>query len=406
MLTKGALLALVVLLSLGNAGAVRGASMTRPPSPPPVVIAIVESGGLNVLHSDFRARKALDKRGIPAGEIIPLPTTGTYEERVAAARRGPLGDLEPGSFYRLPKSKVVGVYVPADSQVTDLLDDTSHATGTASSAVGKEHGTNPDAALVYVVDSGPAAWRWVAQQSWIDIVSTSYFGASNDGTCVEGPYIEDIVSQGRMVFSSSGNAEQIGAVSSPSGVPATYQVGGVDSSGNTYLPDPSDPSAFSTPTRPYETGDRFDFRVAAGDSLHGSRRFVGTSGATPSTAGRAARLIQTARTILGSRWTGARGGVLARTDGGRLPLSGPLADGEFTADELTDLLHHTARPSGPSSPMRYHAEGYGAHDERTIEFAAKVLKGIAREPSRSEDDASHARTEETRASVMSSHCDG
>jgi hypothetical protein len=401
------LFAALVAMTAAVAAAVPSASTARKSRIAPVVIAVVENGGLNVLHDDYR----MPRRGVTARapdvlnpRTVFLPDTGGFEQRLEAGRRGPLGKLTPGTLYRIAGTKIAGVYVPEDTQVTDLFADMTHATGTTSSAVGNTHGTNPDATLVYVVDSGPAAWEWVAAQSWIDLVSTSYFGGGSRGTCVEGPYIEEIVEGGRVVFSSSGNGEQAGLFSSPSGVPSTYQVGGVDASGRSYVPGASGTSGSIMPTRPYETGDRFDFPAAAADSLDGSQDFGGTSGAAPSTTGRAAHLIQVARSILGSRWTGVRDGALARaTDPGLRPARGPLADGDLTGAELVDLLHHTARPAEPASPLRYLVEGYGAHDADTVALAERVLRGLEEIPERPDDDTMHDHVESSR-SITTAHC--
>ncbi|MEA2498762.1 MAG: hypothetical protein QOH26_1167 [Actinomycetota bacterium] len=192
---------------------------------------------------------------------------------------------------------------------------------------------------------------------------------------------------------------------SPNGLPEVYQVGGVDEDGHTWLPghtEESDPFySFGTVMRPYETGALFSFRAPAPDSYEGSFQFGGTSGATPLTAGWASKLIQEARTILDVR--GSSGRFLARAHAGRrLPSRGPLADGDFTARELTDLLHHTARPAEPASALRYFLEGYGAVDEKTISSAMKVLRGDKAEPVRPQEDEAHRQAEAARGALFSS----
>lgn len=126
--------------------------------------------------------------------------------------------------------------------------------------------------------------------------------------------------------------------------------------------------------------------------------FGGTSGATPSTAGRAATLIRLARAILGSRYTGTRGGALARAAAGAdIPCVGPLSDGDFTAAELVQVLHHVAIPVAAAGPARYLFEGYGAlNDPAAIATARDVLLGTKELPARPEDDAMHDRVEELR----------
>jgi hypothetical protein len=390
------------LLALGATPALSARSPKRRP-PPPVVIAVVETGGLNVLHQDFGAggRTVRLPSGMPAAEKITLPSTGSFDERLAKAGRGPLGSLPPG-LYRVAGTRIVGVYVPPGSEPVDLLADRVHATGTTSSAVGLKHGTNPEALLVFVPVATSEAWKWVADQEWIDVVSTSYYTLVQSGsdapTCPARAAIGDIVASGRLVFSSAGNAEQAGPAFAPSGVPEAYQVGGVDENGFTYVPDPQDQEPSITPTRPYETGDRFAFPAADPDSLDGSVPFGGTSGATPSTAGRAAELIGFARRLLGG---GAAKRVLATSrQGVQPPPSGPLADGDLSSSELIEVLHNTAIPALPAFPTRYLVEGYGAVNAQSIAAAKRVLAGKEPLPERPDDDMVHAQVEQLRGSFF------
>jgi hypothetical protein len=259
--------------------------------------------------------------------------------------------------------------------------------------------------LVFVPRVTKDAWRWLADQEWIDVVSTSYYSvfSSIEGFCVEAPYVREIARQGRLVFSAAGNVEQVGLAHAPSGLAEAYQVGGVDSSGRTYVPsDGSEPAI--TPTRPYETGDRFHFDAAASDSLSGSAPFGGTSGAAPSTAGRAAELIQFARSILGGPGYGAQS--IAAHNGSlstrQLPARGPLSDGDLTSAELIDLLHHTATPTapGPAGAATFIAEGYGGLSEESIVLAKQVLAGDIPEPDRAVEDALHQHIETIRAALF------
>lgn len=371
-----------------------GGGSTRP------VIAIVERG-MNVLHEDFVVPGGGDvrlPRGAPKAIPVTLPKAGTFEERLKAAEQGVLGAMEPGALYYVRGTRVF-VYSPRPGG--NVFADRSHGTGVASAAVGLKHGTNPEGLLVIVVDSGPSGWEWLAEQRWIDAVSTSYITILNGGSmCPEVPFIRDIIDKGRLVFTAVGNGEQAGEVGSPSGVPPAYQVGGVDPDGRTYLPRAD--GYVSTSNRPYETGDRFQFKAADSESLSGSMDFGGTSGATPSTAGRATELLQYARKILGSSFTGARRGLLARAEGGpRLPKKGPLADGDLTAAELTDLLHRIAKPMEPASPVRYLAEGFGTlNADGVLALGRSVLSGTAEMPERAEEQRMHEQVEKAREAAF------
>ena len=372
--------------------------------PAPVVIAATEGGGINVLHSDFRAAGSVAlPQGMPKPILLRLPSKGSFEERVEAARAGAFGDLKPGRLYMVRGTRLLIYTPPSIGADFDLFEDRIHATGVVAAAGGRKHGTNPDALLVYIPAASAGGWNWIAGQHWIDIVSTSYYPVldTDGGRCHPTEHIRKIVGAGRLVFSAAGNVEQAGAVSSPPGVPESYQVGGVDDEGRTYLPGVSGAASSVTPTRAYETGDRFEFPSASADAVTGSMPFGGTSGASPSTAGRAGDLIQFARSLLGSRWTGVQDGKLVTLmPDYRAPAKGPLADGDLTAAELTDVLHRSAAPFEAPNPLRYLIEGYGAHSADTIAFAKEVLAGKATLPDRSDEDAMHERVEEMRGHLM------
>lgn len=377
-----------------------------PRRPDPVVIAIVGEAGLNVLHSDFARAGAPRPSGMPGAETIRLPSSGSFGERLAAARAGALGHLRPGRLYRIADSRIAGIVNPAgtgaDTEV-DVFANPDHGTGVVSAAVGRTHGTAPDAVVVVVLGASQAAWRWIAGQPWIDVVSASYFGVGsvNDGTritCVEGASIDTLTTRGRPVFVAAGNGDEVGVVASPSGHPDVYRVGGVTRDGRTWLPHDRSDGAVTpriTPNRPYDTGELFSFPAAAADSLSGEREFGGTSGAAPRTAGHAARLIADARRLLGAR-NGRPGPALASTaDGYRAPKSGPLNDGVLTREELLTVLRHTAIPY-VASPHAFAAEGYGAVNARSIDHATRVLRAQAPEPRRDAEDAYRATVDEAR----------
>lgn len=397
----GAVLAVVVALGVLPQSAISARS--KPVVVPPPVIAIIEGNGVNALHTDFSLRtseKLVLPSTMPRPSWVSLPDHGTFEERLEEARSGPLGNLEGGRIHWIRDTRL-GVFVPSGSAVTDVFERRFHGTGTASAAVGLEHGTNPDALVIVIPDNDAAAWEWLAKQHWIDIISTSYFGvrfgSDPHGSCPSARFIRQIAEQGRLVFSSSGNVEQAGTAHAPSGAPFTYQVGGVDDEGRSYIPGRADNSPSVTPTRPYETGDRFEFPSADSESLDGSMAFGGTSGATPSTAGRAADLLHFAREILSSNWTGTRDGALAvAAKAARLPSKGPLSDGRLERDELTQLLHHIAVPAEPAFPGRYLIEGYGALNQDAVSLGKKILAGTAPEPERPEEDAMHEHVEAAR----------
>lgn len=373
-------------------------------SPAPTVIGITEVGGFNVLHEDFRASspRAPLPPGIPRPVEIALPSSGSFEDRVEEARAGALGALRPDTLYHLKGTRVL-LYIPRDAGEIDIFDDSEHATGTASAAIGRKHGTAPDSYLVFVPRASEPGWAWLADQPWIDVISTSYYPVVNRyGRCHPATYVREIWEQGRIVFAAAGNFEQAGFLSSPAGTPEAYQVGGSDESGRTYLPtNPTNPAVF--PTRLYETADRFDFPAADWQSLDGSMAFGGTSGAAPSTAGRAATLIARARALLGDRRIGLKGGALAKVSG-KAAVGGLLKDGALTAPDLVDVLHQSAVPAEAPSPFRYLIEGYGAHSHESIEHAFQILTGAADPVARPDEDAMHEQVEAVRTDAHDAAC--
>ena len=392
-MTTGA--SLLIAAFFGTPSAPARSARPRPP-----VIAIVEDG-LNVLHSDFAlTSEPRFPKGLPAFETIELPAAGDFATRVEAARKGTLGHLEPNTLYWLEGTKLF-IYEGPGQFNTDVFENSAHGTGVAGAAVGNQHGSYPDAWLVLVRQTFESSWKWLADQRWIDVVSTSYYTLiETDGTlCGSGESVRAIVEDGRMVFSAAGNMEQAGMTAEPAGFPASYQVGGVDPEGRSHLPNAEDGD---TTTRLYETGDRFSFKSASATSLTDPEVVVGTSFAAPTTAGRAADLIQHARTLLGSPG-GMSGNALAKAArGASLPAQGPLSDGVFTNDELTRLLHHIATPA-EEGPHRYLIEGYGALSDETTELGKKILAGEAEEPARDEEDALHTAVESARP-VLNARC--
>ena len=362
-------------------------STSRPPAARPTVIATLEAG-LNVLHEDFRLAPGQSARlpaGLPPVTRVRLPAVGDFAERREQARSGPLGSLAPGVLHWVEATRLL-LYVPDDAPPHDVFADARHGTGVASAAIGLAHGTDPTAFLVVVLADQPDArtWRWLEDARWVDVVSTSYNNLYAEPvpviSCPDGAAISRIVASGRLVVTAAGNGEQLGEVMSPSGHPDAYQVGGVDGQGRSWRPDPTSEHR-SFPNRPYETGDRYEFAAASDTSLDGTMVFGATSGAAPSTAGRASELIRHAR---------------ARTARGSLPRSGPLTDGALSLDELVQLLHRTAAPAEPPGETRYLVEGYGALNDATTAYARRVLDGTATLPDRAAEDAWHTRVEEQR----------
>ena len=392
---------------------------------PPVIAVVGESGGVNVLHEDFRlAAPARFPTGMPTPVTVTLPAKGTFAERLRQVQAGPLGHMKPGVLYWLAGTRLLAV-APHGSATSvvggntlghvtiDVADPTGsdmlqHGTGVVGAAVSGRTGTAPTAwALVVAGDNGGAAWSYLSRQSWVDVATTSSFLLTAE--CEGVPEVRRFRAGGRVPFAAVGNTQDPQApAAAPVGLPEFFHVGGVDEQGRTRLvPQPERANAFYAaegPQRPYETGDLFAFPAPSSAALTGTMTFGGTSGASPRVAGRAAVLIAHARAVLSASPTRPAEVYAAAPADARLPARGPLADGLFTAGELERLLHVTAVPAEPASPARYLVEGYGATTDAAMARARAILGGTAVEVARPDDDRLHKQVEALRAQHFDARC--
>jgi hypothetical protein len=391
----------------------------------PVVAIVGENDGVNVLHADFRAQGPVEyPAGMPAPVFIDLPQAGTFEQRLAALAKGPLGSLPTGVLYAVRGTRLLFYNAGAPEDIV-TPEETSfgprvHGTGVIGAAISASMGTAPDAFAVYV-GGGPAsadAWKWIAAQRWIDIASLSAYTLIHGGTysdldrplptCESAAEARAAAQSGHAIFSSSGNSatpdEQQHA---PNGLPEAYQVGGTDASGRAATPphtnetDPWYITFFSQ--RFYDTGALSFFDSTGPDGYDARQKFGGTSSAAPKTAGYALRLIAAARRILGAGRNGTSA-LATLAPGFGPPARGPLSDGSFTVAELERVLHHTAIPAEPATPARYAYEGFGAVTDASIATALGVLDGTVAEPARPDEDVVHAAVEQARSASFGTKC--
>lgn len=374
--------------------------------PPPPVIAVLGEAGLNVLHEEFRLASgtpARFPRGMPAPVRIDLPRSGSWDERMGTLREGPLGHMTPGVLYWIAGTRLLLV-APDPAETTAVggddagvvfvdvsnpgrMDQLAHGTGVVGAAVGASTGTAPRAFALYVVGKGAPSWQYLADQPWIDVATISNVELA--AGCAAVPAVRAFRASGRVPFTAVGNTQDASSSAElPNGIPEFFHVGGVGDDGHTRLtPDPGQSNSFHAtqgPQRPYDVGELFTFDGPDSTSTSGRATFGGTSGASPRVAGRAAVLIDRARRLLQSA---------AR------PRTGPLADGRLTADELEDLLHHTAIPAEQDTPLRYEVEGYGALTDASMSHADAVLRGGAVPAARVAEDDAHQRAESVRAAL-------
>lgn len=395
-----------------------------------VVVAIVEDG-VNPYHDDF-ARHDLTApphtylRGYPR-DAAPLRLSlnePDFEKAVVrddAVWRG----VAPGRLHYVPGTSFVGVVHlpghPLDRSATvdegglgdgrPVIDGNLwHGTGVASAVAGRKHGTCPRCLLVLVAaDDQEAGLAWAAKQPWIDVVSNSWggplgaptraaAGAPTRDATLSSEVSRAAAASGKVVLFGSGNgALSLGATTrapqhnvtyySPyAGPPWVIAVGAarVDGQPTSWHNVPVDVIAHGE-QRP----------VAAARSTSAEDMFQGTSCSTPVTAGVIAEALRRARTVLGDRGVGSRGGSLLVP--ARRPRSGPLSDGRLTRPEIvaTALAWAAWQPFDPSSAVRdpfvtpttqaaYAYEGYGLLDGRHSASIAATFVGAAAAPARLE----------------------
>lgn len=403
------------------------------PNNPDAVLSIMDRG-INPYHEVFRSNLSRASQH-PATYLEDYPKTAerlnltfgheTLEEAVEADCKQ-WSKVEPGQLYYVPGTRVVGLISPdvpwADDppgadyecETSDtlpmFLEEGGHGTGAASRAVGAGTSQCPSCLVVAVESEGErsSAMAWTASQPFIDIQSNSW-GYNPGPTPSVGENLSRMeqAASRQPAFTSSGNGYEATAVQWGQ-VPSFIRVGAHDNGNVTTWHG----------WRPHVVADACWVPVALHDTLTEVKEgAVGTSISAPYTAGIAAEIVRQARGILESDGTGVDEGVLAEGPQ-EMASSGPLADGEFTMQELQDVLFHTADPrpgedphggapctlrTGPgdvdqrSLPVRWEDVpeapagipliGYGATTAETLQTAVDVLNGETPLPDRPLVDA-------------------
>lgn len=362
--------------------------------------------------------------------------------------------LRRGQLYWIPGTKIIGAisfgaggtYCPptkiptvvglSDGTCSEhvILDDHGHGSMTGSRATGAPNSLAPGARLVTIEGLGAQGVEWAAEQGWIDVQTNSWlaFVPQPVPNAVTDAFAAATETTFTMAASGNGTAFVAGFAPTPTYVlstapPGVVLVGGHDNGKMTLWAGAS----------PHVVADAYAGYTAIGKSSEKMRpdpMACCTSAASPYAAGGAAALIEEARRILKDYSTGAENGVLARGRCGAVK-KGPLADGDFTLEELRDLFFHTAeaRPTegkddgeihwlgAPGAPTHtdygpggnpfclgctttpvpwstvpeqaqdaaYTFVGYGAINERSVALGEKVLRGKAEMPSRANADAQY-----------------
>ena len=429
----------------------------RTPRPMSVVAHI--DTGINPYNKNFRDRSKLayehpstyipgyPKEALALRLSLDLPYEQAIEKDADTWKL-----LQRGKLYWIPGTKIVGaismgaggascplVKVPTVLATNDgtckehmILDDAGHGTMTGSRAAGLLTSLAPDARLVTIEGLGANSVQWAAAQGWIDVQTNSWLSLIPPPvpSAVTDAFADATTKMFTLAASGNGTAFVTGVAPTPTYLlstapPGVVLVGGHDNGKATLW----------SGAPPHVVADAY----AGPTAIHNSSTEVRpdpisccTSASSPYAAGGAAALIEEARRILGDRTTGADDGVLARGPCGVVE-SGPLADGDFTLEELRELFFHTAQPHpvegehdglihwagdprlpdnaeyGPggnpfclgctTTPAPWSAIpeqvdtypfiGYGGINEHSVELGKQVLQGGKEAPTRESADAQY-----------------
>jgi hypothetical protein len=268
------------------------------------------------------------------------------------------------AFYAVKDNPYYGNYVP----IYGNFGPADHGMGSASVAVGNEHGACPECVLVFLQYSDDAsanrAVDWAMNQPWIDAITNSYAcdtvpatGTVRDGVCLgANTALQRTAStRGQTIFWAAGNGTDSNFVvphqtllSSQKGPDWIVTVTGTTVDGTAPYTGAGRPADVASIAQAYPSA--FQSR-----ELTGGLQFSGTSNATPVVAGIYGRALYLARRRLAGPSKVQAAGTVAVGGGGCAATwrSCPLADRRLTATELRTRLLQGA-------PHRMSAESLGA----------------------------------------------
>jgi len=391
------------LVLIGAGGLLLGVAVPAPAakSQSRAVVAVVAESGVDVLQPEFRTTDGRDAE-LPAairGRVVrvALPP-GDRDAKAAALKRGPLGHPVVGTLYYVSGTRLLLYFGQREAGVPAAPPwvGADHGTGTASVAGGRTVGAAPNALVVVLISYQEPAWAWLAEQSWIDVSSSSTFELPTALLCDSYTGMRTFRQLGHLPFVAAGNGFFDSTVLSPGNSPDAVRVGGVLPDGSSFLPgaDASDPLFWSG--RAYDTAGAMTMRIAKAGT-DGLVTASGTSGSSPMVAGRVAHVLSTVRRAVGDTGSGVRAGALVIAQ--RAPRVGPLADGRLDAEELLEVVLAASRPKGTAAPGRYAIEGYGWFNLEAAKDAVAILLGQRTLPSRLEDDLAYDTAIQARAGL-------
>ncbi len=431
---------------------------------PTAVVAHIDTG-INPYHEAFREDSKLAYthpseyiEDFPEdAQALELSLDASSYEKAVEQDADVWSNVTEGELYWIPGTRIVGAIsfeaggTNEGREETRILDDFGHGTMTASRALGEGTSLAPDARLVTIEGLGGEQVRWAADAGWIDVQTNSWIDlVPPPANQLQNEIPETNIESTSEAFAEA--AEQMVTIAA-SGNGAAYTAGFAPTPTFTLSTAPdgvvlvgAHDNGYLTPwsgSPPHLVADGFRPMAAVVDSMsdveaHGLS--CCTSAAAPYAAGAAANLIVQAREILDDTSVGIEDGIVAEGPED-VVIDGPLKDGEFTLEELHDVLFHTAQerpqpthhdgdihwaaepdeeqpedPTDPgenaycpgcwSTPVRYEeipeevptylSTGYGAVNIYSDEDALAVLLGAMESPDREEADEFYAADQQAR----------
>jgi hypothetical protein len=388
-----------------------------------ITVVGVADSGINPYHFEFSATTYPDPDVLaltrnftrhPSEYISGYPSTATAlpitlgQGYYPAQDKATWASVDVGKLYWIPGTKIIGAIdagdssaVNADPDVTRIVDDDGHGTGSSSVSVGNRYGYCPTCLLMFT-ESLDTTYN--ESFPWVDITSHSFgtVGGVPLGLAL-GPD-EDTkaaAERGQTVLFAAGNGvgnafdvPQITYGSGETGNDWTITVGAIRRDNQRAIVGDGIPVEISA------WGDG-NLPSACRTGTVGQCAFGGTSAATPYTAGIFGTVLTRVRQAIGDPKVGQRPGQVV-AEGNAIPGSVFLADGKLTRSELRDAVLKTAFPlnqgNTPSTfPYPLTApyvnaetnvlfEGYGAATPEGAKRAVDVILGRAVMPDRFFED--------------------
>jgi hypothetical protein len=334
------------------------------------VVALIDTG-INPYSEAFRDRSRLARKhpstyipGYPKdAKPLRLSLNLPYEEAIKKDEKK-WALVQRGKLYWIPGTRIVGaislgaggtncptVDVPpansvfqGDCKEHSIFDDHGHGSMTASRAAGAPNSLAPTARIVAIEGLGDRSVDWARKAPWIDVQSNSWLSLVPppipSGTTTA--FADAAKEMLTLAASGNGTAYLAGVAPTPTYLLSTAPAGVVLVGGHD-----NGKMTLWAGAPPHVVADAYaGFTAIAGSSekMRPDPIACCTSAASPYAAGGAAAIILEARRILRDTRTVGHAGTIYACGEPDLVPKGPLADGDFTLQELKDVFLHTAEP--------------------------------------------------------------